>query len=138
MNPQDIAKLARAITDKAAAEATNPQLLPGSISAVANDGSVAVTIDGDDAANAATQAQWLLGDLPATGMRVMVLFQPPRACFVVGLVQQALGPIMLTKAGVPVDGDFPFTARDGMMAVNSSLSRVYVRVGGVWKYAALT
>jgi hypothetical protein len=41
------------------------------------------------------------------------------------------------KAGIPVDGDVtnPF---DGMIRIDSTNSRIYVRVGGVWKYAALT
>jgi len=41
------------------------------------------------------------------------------------------------KAGTPADGDYYFVA-NGMMAVDSNTNRLYVRVGGAWKYAALT
>jgi hypothetical protein len=41
------------------------------------------------------------------------------------------------KAGIPADGDIPGVANQ-MMVVDSANSRLYVRVGGVWKYAALT
>lgn len=50
----------------------------------------------------------------------------------------ALGGLAtLVKAGIPVDGDFP-TAIDGLIALDSTNNRAYFRLGGVWKYAALT
>jgi len=45
---------------------------------------------------------------------------------------------MFTKAGVPVDADFPGGARDGMHALDSTNHRMYVRSGGTWRYAPLT
>lgn len=47
------------------------------------------------------------------------------------------GIVTYTKAGAPVDGDFT-TAQDGMVVVDTTNNRIYVRIGGVWKYAALT
>jgi hypothetical protein len=41
------------------------------------------------------------------------------------------------KAGVAVDGDFTAPA-DGMFQLDSTNNRIYFRVGGVWRYAALT
>lgn len=41
------------------------------------------------------------------------------------------------KAGAPTDADFP-EVYDGLMAVDSSTNRLYVRVGGVWRYVTLT
>lgn len=41
------------------------------------------------------------------------------------------------KAGAPTDGDFTFPV-DGMIAVDSSNNRIYVRHGGSWHYAGLT
>lgn len=42
-----------------------------------------------------------------------------------------------SKAGVLADADFN-DAQDGLLALDSANNRVYFRVGGVWKYAALT
>jgi hypothetical protein len=42
------------------------------------------------------------------------------------------------KAGVPADSDFTYTPKNGTTVLDSTNSRLYVRVGGVWKYAALT
>jgi hypothetical protein len=47
------------------------------------------------------------------------------------------GVSTFVKAGAPVDGDFTYI-EDGMLAVDSTNNRLYVRVGSVWKYAALT
>jgi hypothetical protein len=38
-----------------------------------------------------------------------------------------------TKAGAPVDGDFQSTPPDGTVAVDTTNSRWYVRIGGTWK-----
>lgn len=45
--------------------------------------------------------------------------------------------IVKTKAGVPVDADFP-VAGDGMIVLDTTDLRLYVRSGGAWHYAALT
>lgn len=41
------------------------------------------------------------------------------------------------KAGIPADADFVSPA-DGIGVVDSTNNRIYFRVGGTWKYAALT
>ena len=43
-----------------------------------------------------------------------------------------------TKAGIPTDGDFTITPLSGTLAVDTTNSRLYVRVGSTWKFAALT
>ncbi len=42
-----------------------------------------------------------------------------------------------SKAGVLADADFN-DAQDGLLALDSTNNRVYFRIGGAWKYAALT
>ena len=50
---------------------------------------------------------------------------------------RALGGLVnKVKAGIPVDGDFPL-AVNGLMALDTTNSRIYFRVGSTWKYAAL-
>lgn len=39
---------------------------------------------------------------------------------------------MLVKAGVPADGDYATAPPDGTLAINSSTSKIYARIGGVW------
>lgn len=56
------------------------------------------------------------------------------------LLEDKLDPGSLnlqTKAGVPVDGDAISGAQDGDVIVDTTNSRLYVRVGGTWKYAGL-
>lgn len=48
------------------------------------------------------------------------------------------GVVNETKAGIPVDGDFNVAAEDGLLVVDTTNNRLYVRSGGAWKYAALT
>lgn len=40
------------------------------------------------------------------------------------------------KAGIPADTDFATTPPDGTMAVDTTNSKLYVRIGGVWKATA--
>lgn len=47
------------------------------------------------------------------------------------------GVTTMTKAGVPSDSDTALDA-DGTMVLDTTNHRLYVRSGGVWKYAALT
>lgn len=47
-------------------------------------------------------------------------------------------PKVPTKAGVPTDSDVLTTAADGMMILDTTNHRLYIRDGGSWKYAALT
>jgi len=42
----------------------------------------------------------------------------------------------LVKAGVPADGDFTVTPVSGTLAVDSSSSHLYFRVGSTWKYVS--
>jgi hypothetical protein len=42
-----------------------------------------------------------------------------------------------TKAGAPVDGDFGVTPLSGTLAVDTTNSRLYVRVGATWKSVAV-
>ena len=44
----------------------------------------------------------------------------------------------VTAAGAVSDDDFPATPDDGMMGVDTTNDRLYIRVGGTWMYAALT
>lgn len=43
-----------------------------------------------------------------------------------------------TKAGVPVDGDWGVAPPDGTIVGDTTNGRIYMRVGGVWKFATLT
>lgn len=48
------------------------------------------------------------------------------------------GVVTLTKAGIPTDADFRTTPDNGTMVVDTTNSRLYVRVAAAtWKYAAL-
>jgi hypothetical protein len=47
-------------------------------------------------------------------------------------------PSIPTKAGTPTDSDTLSTAADGMMILDTANHRLYIRDGGVWKYATLT
>lgn len=42
-----------------------------------------------------------------------------------------------TKAGAPTDADFT-TPVDGLLAVDTTNSKLYIRIGGVWKAITLT
>jgi len=55
----------------------------------------------------------------------------PRNIFVGGAVVTGV------KAGAPVDADVN-TPTDGMIRLDSTNNRIYARVGGTWRYAALT
>ena len=45
--------------------------------------------------------------------------------------------ISQVKAGVPVDGDVVGGAQSGAMVVDTTNSRIYVRVGATWKFVAV-
>lgn len=55
-----------------------------------------------------------------------------------GAPTRMLGRAIKKKAGIPVDGDFPYVPIDGTQVLDTTNHRLYVRDGGVWKYAALT
>jgi hypothetical protein len=48
------------------------------------------------------------------------------------------GSVIKTKAGAPTDADFVTTPPNGTLAVDTTNNRLYVRVGGTWKYSSLT
>lgn len=67
-----------------------------------------------------------------TGFRTALgVFSPGTTTLVSGI--DGLGGVFTrTKAGAPVDGDFR-DPRSGMLAVDTTNSRLYVRVGSTWK-----
>lgn len=46
--------------------------------------------------------------------------------------------VIMQKAGTPVDGDFLFTPLNGTIAVDTTNSKLYVRIGGTWKGVVVT
>lgn len=42
-----------------------------------------------------------------------------------------------TKAGIPTDTDFATTPSDGTLVIDTTNSKIYVRIGGVWKSVAV-
>lgn len=50
----------------------------------------------------------------------------------------SLGLATKVKAGTPADGDWTAAPPDGTLVVDSSANKIWARVGGVWKSAALT
>ena len=52
-----------------------------------------------------------------------------------GLVAIGKGLVQATKAGVPTDADFAATPPDGTTVLNLSDSKLYIRLGGIWKGA---
>jgi len=56
---------------------------------------------------------------------------------VMGMVV-ADGLATMVSGTAPSDDDFPGGAVDGLIVVDEGSDRLYVRVGGVWKYTTLT
>lgn len=56
---------------------------------------------------------------------------------VVGLATLSGGVVTKTKAGAPTDADF-INPVDGLIAVDTTNSKIYVRIGGAWKSVTLT
>jgi hypothetical protein len=57
---------------------------------------------------------------------------------VYGNIRSSVGSVKAkVKAGAPSDADFP-EAEDGLVVADTTNNRIWVRVGGVWRYAALT
>lgn len=52
-------------------------------------------------------------------------------------VQGRNSSVMLTKAGAPTDADFTVTPPNGTLAVDVTNSRIYARIGGLWKSVAV-
>lgn len=57
-----------------------------------------------------------------------------------GHFQEAIDklPFALVKAGAVTDADFPEVPPDNTTALDTTNLRIYVRVGGTWRYTALT
>ncbi|MBU6232352.1 hypothetical protein KGP36_06995 [Patescibacteria group bacterium] len=54
-----------------------------------------------------------------------------------GLLNASQGVYTKTKAGVPVDADFPYAPPDGTIVIDTTDSKIYTRIGGVWKGVAV-
>ena len=81
MNLDDVRTIVQAVGDR---EQARPLLLPGSVGQVSGTGLVEVVMDSDPDGTS-IEATCLFADV-GEGDRVMVLFDPPRGVFVVGLV----------------------------------------------------
>ena len=46
--------------------------------------------------------------------------------------------VLRIKQGIPTDADYSSTPPNGTMVLDALNNRLYVRVGGVWRFAALT
>ena len=62
---------------------------------------------------------------------------PASSASVAGIRQVDGAAFLPTKAGAITDADVPY-AKDGAMGLDTTNHRLYVRDGGVWKYASLT
>ena len=68
----------------------------------------------------------------AGGSTVLINFRPD------GVATFTKAAATLQKAGIPTDADWTSAPPDGTIVADSTNNRIYVRVGGAWKYAALT
>lgn len=97
--------------------------------------------------SANTGALHLLG----TGSASRLTFGPDPATPTSSLYEQAAGRLQTsnqfraaggvatyTKSGVPTDSDFDITPQNGHLAVDQTNIRLWIRVNGTWRYAALT
>lgn len=56
-----------------------------------------------------------------------------------GGVKGDVAPALRTNAGAIADATFaPLVPSDGMMGIDTTNSRLYARIGGTWKYSAIT
>ena len=118
-----------------------------------------LTITGNDVTYTlpvATDARYWSFDEPGAGYAsayeidlISLATPPPLARLAVGVAGSIIRstgtlpawshPRMPTKAGVPTDADvLGGGAADGMVILDTTNHRLYVRSGGVWKYAGLT
>ena len=68
----------------------------------------------------------------AGGSTVLINFRPD------GVATFTKAAATLQKAGIPADADWTSAPPDGTIVADSTNNRIYVRVGGIWKYATLT
>ncbi len=54
-----------------------------------------------------------------------------------GIMEALVGFAHRTKAGAPTDADFATPPSDGTIVIDTTNSRIYARIGGVWKYVAV-
>ena len=104
------------------------------------DGCIDVVLDGVQAKNGSTKIE-MINSRPNSSLLV-------RECeygslssnaTVTNIVKAGRGGLVAkTKNGAVSDADFDVTPPDGTIALDSTNSQLYVRVGGTWKKAALT
>lgn len=85
MNLDDVRTIVQAVDDRTPRQ---PLLLPGSVGQVGADGLLEVVMDSDPEGSS-IEARSLFADV-AEGDRVMVLFDPPRGVYAVGLVARTV------------------------------------------------
>lgn len=81
----ELKPIVRAVIEKLKKELPMPKLQPATVQTLNDDGTVTLAVDGDEA-GVTIGAEPLVAGLAAED-RVMVMFQPPRACFVIGVIQ---------------------------------------------------
>lgn len=81
MNLDDVRMIVQAVDGR---DRPSPLLLPGSVGQVGSGGVIEVVMDSDDEGSS-IEARSLFADV-APGDRVMVLFDPPRGVYAVGLI----------------------------------------------------
>jgi hypothetical protein len=81
VNLEDVRAIVQAVDDRSAAQ---PLLLPGTVASVFGSGRLEVAMDGDPE-DTAIEVTGLFADV-APGDRVMVMFDPPRGVYAVGLI----------------------------------------------------
>lgn len=95
-----LADTAKAAVAEAVATTPVPVIRPGTVRGVsADDRSVTVLVDGDTDAIA---AQVIIPELPGMNDRVMVLFQPPSAVFIVGVDHSSVPPGTILHFAGPI------------------------------------
>jgi hypothetical protein len=85
VNLEDVRAIVQAVDDRSAAQ---PLLLPGTVASVFGSGRLEVAMDGDPE-DTAIEVTGLFADV-APGDRVMVMFDPPRGVYAVGLVGRTI------------------------------------------------
>lgn len=96
------------------------------------------------AAEAATGIRFLLYGSGQLGWRDGLSFTPDTNLYRGGAnvlqtddrVRAVDGITTKTKAGAPTDADFASTPADGTMVIDTTNSKIYVRIGGIWKATA--
>jgi hypothetical protein len=93
-----------------------------------SSGSARLKMSTRNAANSADVTRMQFGNLGNVGLAPTVSFENMTFSGGVSIVP-------FVKAGIPADGDF-LNPTDGMMAIDTTNSKIYVRIGGAWKATA--